>query len=273
VSPLDKKKQRSQVEKDKKLQEITEKSYRLVTGSESCIADSADSRIIAELVPIFHSKDSIREKMSLLTIAAAAKLSVAEIVKIFGTTEHFAKKALELHSSKGMLAQPEPKKAANVLAPEVIESVKQFYLRDSNSKQLPGKSDNITVKVAGEKVLMQKRLLLQPLKFLYDMFKEENPEMIIGFIKFTQLRPKECVFPTSARTFSQCMCLIHTNPNLILESIDIKSMTALWVKPINSCSDCISLMQCATPTEECHLRTYVLTARVWRRSKMCFVMF
>lgn len=258
VSPLNKKKLRSEIGKGKKLMEITKKTFNLVLGGNdlpSRKTNPIDSLIIAELVPVFHLKTCNNDKISLLTIAAAAKLSITEITNTFGTTEYMAKKAIELYSSKGILAQPEPKKSGNAISPDVIKSVINFYLRDSVSKQLPGKCDNITLKVNGEKQIVQKRLLMQPLKFLHDMYREEHPLNDIGFTKFTLLRPRECVFPTSARTFSQCLCLIHTNPCLLLESIDLASMTALWEKPLAGYADCIALMQCQPATEECHLRT------------------
>jgi len=258
MSPLDKKKLRSKVGQEEKVEEIAKKTVDLVLGCDSkqnAKKTSVDSLILAELVPLFHSKTSSSDKISLLTVAAAAKLPITEIVHTFGTTEYMARKAIELHSLKGILARPEPKKSGNALTSEVVESVKRFYLRDSVSKQLPGKCDNFTVKVNGEKTIVQKRLLLQPLKFLHELYKEDYPLNDIGFTKFSSLRPRECVFPTSARTFSQCMCLLHTNPSLLLESIDLAKMTESWDKPLRGYADCIALMQCQPASEECHLRT------------------
>lgn len=257
VSPLDKRKHRSEARKEKKMSEISEKTYNLILGCDEIPKkiNFADSLIISELVPLFHSKKCNNDKIYLLTVAAAAKLSITELVNTFGASEYMAKKAIELFSEKGILSQPNSKKSGNALSPEIVESVKRFYLSDSVSRQLPGKSDNLYVKIDGEKVLRQKRLLLQPLKFLYTMYMEVNPEHSIGFTKFTVLRPQECIFPDSARTLSQCMCLLHTNASLLFEAIDLSTMTASWDNPLKNASDCIALIQCNPPTEECNLRT------------------
>lgn len=96
ISPLNKKKLRSEVGKEKKLHEIAEKTLNLVTGCEEklpCKNNSADSLILAELVPLYHTKTSSSDKISLLTIAAAAKLTVSEMINMFGTTEYMARKS------------------------------------------------------------------------------------------------------------------------------------------------------------------------------------
>ena len=50
---------------------------------------------------------------------------------------------------------------------------------------------------------LEKRFVLCNLKNAYHHFKELHPDVKVGFSKFTQLRPKECVL---AGTHSVCVC-------------------------------------------------------------------
>ena len=60
---------------------------------------------------------------------------------------------------------------------------------------MPGKKDIFCLlrKADGEKEHWQKRLVLCNLKEAYHQFKTEHPDVKVGFSKFAELRPKECV--------------------------------------------------------------------------------
>ena len=58
----------------------------------------------------------------------------------------------------------------------------------------------------GEKVHQQKRLVICNLKEAYHQFKVLHPGVKVGFSKFAQLRPKECVLTGKTGTHSVCVC-------------------------------------------------------------------
>ena len=74
---------------------------------------------------------------------------------------------------------------------------------------MPGEKDCISVKKNGLKMHIQKRLLLNNLNELHSFFKEHNPSVNIGFSKFAQLRPEECILVGASGTHSLCVC--HTS--------------------------------------------------------------
>ena len=79
-----------------------------------------------------------------------------------------------------------------------------------------------SVKVNGEKVQMQKRLLLVNLRELYLVFKEYTSEQI-GFSKFCKLWPKWCLPVSSSGMHSVCVCKLHQNVKLLVDIIPIQA--------------------------------------------------
>ena len=59
------------------------------------------------------------------------------------------------------------------------------------------------IKQRGEKLRVQKRLVYCNLK--------------VGFSKFAELRPKECVLAGASGTHTVCVCIIHQNVKLMIE--------------------------------------------------------
>ena len=60
---------------------------------------------------------------------------------------------------------------------------------------MPGKKDFVSVRKEGRRVHVQKRLVLSNLKEVYSEFKSQFPNYYkVGFLKFAELRPKQCVF-------------------------------------------------------------------------------
>ena len=98
---------------------------------------------------------------------------------------------------------------------KTVEIVTDFYKLDEISALMPGKKDCIKVKnINGEKIDIQKRLLLATLRELYQCFKERYPELKIGFSRFYSLKPPECVYVTSSGAHTVCVCVIHQNVKL-----------------------------------------------------------
>lgn len=189
--------------------------------------------------------------MRILTIAPIS-WSARKIATEFGTTRHMATKAQRLRATKGVLASP-VKRSGKKLPDETIQKVGDFYENDMNSRLLPGVKDVISVKVGGNRQLVQKRLVLCNLNELYHAFKAANPEITVGFSKFAELRPKHCVLAGASGTHSVCVCTYHQNCKLMLDAINIESLTKNWAHPLRNYKDCLNVMMCQSPSPACHL--------------------
>ena len=90
--------------------------------------------------------------------------------------------------------------------------VVDFYHSPDVSRQMPGLKDYVSLKgVGGSRERKQKFLILSNLKEAYQNFKEKHQTMKIGFSKFAEFCPKECVLPGSSGTHSLCVCTKHNN--------------------------------------------------------------
>ena len=69
----------------------------------------------------------------------------------------------------------------------------------------------MSVLIGGKREPLQKHLLLCNLREAYELFKERNPTLVIGFSKFAELRPKQCVMVGQSGTHSVCVCVKHQN--------------------------------------------------------------
>lgn len=91
---------------------------------------------------------------------------------------------------------------------------------------------------------IQKRLILNNLKELYSLFKERYPSVKVGFSKFAQLRPEECVLAGTSGTRSVCVCVMHQNVKLMIAGAKLqKLMPALSDFPFTY-KDMLSNMRC-----------------------------
>lgn len=75
--------------------------------------------------------------------------------------------AKNIATDKGILSDPNPKIHPSLEA-EVVNAIINFYQSDEYSQLMPGKKDCISVKVNGHRIQMQKRLVLNNLKELYN---------------------------------------------------------------------------------------------------------
>jgi hypothetical protein len=91
---------------------------------------------------------------------------------------------------------------------------------------MPGKKDFVSVKQGGKREHVQKRLVLSNLKEAYQLFKEKFPDEKIGFSKFAELRPKQCVLAGASGTHSVCVCTIHQNVKLMMLGAKLPDLTA-----------------------------------------------
>lgn len=101
---------------------------------------------------------------------------------------------------------------------DVTKLVIDFYESEENSKQLAGMKDFKSVKDCdGNRIRVQKKLVLCNLKELYQNFKAKYDKVPIGFSKFAALRHAHCILAGSSGTHVVCVCTIHQNVKLLLE--------------------------------------------------------
>lgn len=131
---------------------------------------------------------------------------------------------------------------------------------------MPGKKDFVLVRKNGCKKHVQKRLILCNLRELYRYFKGKNPDIKIGFSKFTDLRPLHCVLPVTTGTHSVCICTIHHNVKFMIDYIKMTGLTAEDSLPIKTYHDCIARIICYV-TLHCLLATWTHIARAPGYSK------
>lgn len=82
---------------------------------------------------------------------------------------------------------------------------------------MPGKKDVLIVRnEEGNKIEVRKRLLLGTLRELYHIFKERYTDLNLGFSKFAELKPRECVYVSSCGTHTVCVCTYHQNVKLMI---------------------------------------------------------
>jgi len=192
-------------------------------------------------------------KIQLLTLTPASWTNTYA-AKEFNVSTYMVKQARKLAQKKGICEMPNPQKGKKI--PETtVELVRKFYQDDQYSRLMPGKKDCISL---GKNVYEQKRLILCNLDELYAVFKEVYPDVKVGFSKFCYLRPKWCVIAGSSGTHAICVCVIHQNPELLVQALDIdKSVHDLMALMVcNRSNRNCSLGQCETCPGEAELRTY-----------------
>jgi hypothetical protein len=150
------------------------------------------------------------------------------------------------------MSDPNPKTGCRIEA-AVVKKVEEFYLSEEISRTMPGKKDTISVLAEGSRKTLQKRLILCNLKEAYVQFKERNPEMKIGFSKFAELRPRQCVLPGASGTHSVCVCTIHQNMKLMFAGSHLANLTSNDDHPLKTPQDCVQKLQCNPPSINCCL--------------------
>ncbi len=180
--------------------------------------------MINQLIEKFGQCETRSEKVQVLTVLPKS-MSRATIQGLFGAPDYMVRQAKKLVEEKGVLSLPNPQ--TRPFSRDTSSEVHQFYKSDEVSRVMPGMSDFVTVRYEnGEKERKQKHLVLCNLKEAYQKFKEKFPEAKLGFSKFAQLRPKECVLAGPHGTHSVCVCTIHQNAKLMLLGSKLQKLTA-----------------------------------------------
>ena len=96
---------------------------------------------------------------------------------------------------------------------------------------------------------MQKRLVLCNLTEAFRQFKDKMPAVQIGFSKFADVRPKECILVGAGGTHSVCVCTIYQNVKLIFHGARLSSQPD---SQFMSYQHCLAAIQCNPPKIRCH---------------------
>ena len=230
----------------RKLEVITGESLDAVSEEEHNY--SADNEIIDQLKEKFKSCSRSGEKVQVLTVLPKS-WSAKRVQSEFQATNYMVRKAKKLVEDRGILSSPN-QKAGRTLPSNVVDSVRAFYCSDSTSRLMPGMKDYVSVNVAGQRQHIQKRLVLCNLKEAFEQFKETSPEYKIGFSKFAELRPKQCVLAGASGTHSVCVCTIHQNIKLMFQGAKLETVSKGY-----SYHDCLAQIQCNPPRVQCFLNT------------------
>ena len=219
------------------------------TECEVTQVEDTGEEMIHQLKEKFHSTTSRSERMRVLTVLPQS-WSIRKVANMFGVSRYLVRKAKELVAEKGILSSPNPK-GGMTLPAKTEEEVKNFYLSDVISRVMPGKKDFVSVLGPdGKRVHRQKRLLLCNLREAYNEFKVHHDGLKVGFSKFAQLRPRECIIAGGSGTHSVCVCTIHQNVKLMMAGSRLEALTDGEMKHYRHC---LAAMQCNPPNVACFL--------------------
>ena len=134
---------------------------------------------------------------------------------------------------------------------DVKKAVEEFYNRDDISYQMPGKQDFIvTNDDSGQRVTLQKRILLFTIREAHELFLTENQHKNISLstTSFSELRPTH-VLIQSSMPHRNCLCSYHENVNLLLNSLS----KYVNCSDLNSLQSFSSTLVCDEENENCML--------------------
>ncbi|CAF4874203.1 unnamed protein product [Rotaria socialis] len=165
----------------------------------------------------------------------------------FNCSHRLVSQAKNILETKGVLSTPNPSKGKSLPV-----EVKDFYYSDTISRAMPGKKDFLTV--------ME----------VFQLFTEKYPNTRIGFSKFAELRPKECVLAGSSSTRCVCVCTIHQNVKLMIvgSHMDDLQLEEEAETPIKNYKQASATIQCnpflpACPIGRCKNCPGVATLKEW----------
>ncbi|KAJ8685910.1 hypothetical protein QAD02_021703 [Eretmocerus hayati] len=154
--------------------------------------------IIKKMIERFFSSSTSKAERELIMNFLPDSWSTRRKASFFSTTRYFASNV----TSK----KPESQscvRSKKHLPVGTIDTVKEFYENDDNSRIMPGMKDVKCVRVDNNvKVFVQKRLVLYNIRELYLKFKDLHPDVKVGMTKFAEARPVHCVLAGSSGTHS-----------------------------------------------------------------------
>lgn len=228
-------------------------------SEENGSAECTDCNILMQKLKEKFSRSSVKEKLQILTLAPAS-WSTEKIRMFFNTTEYMVKKSRVLLKEDGILSKGSYK-VGNRIGKDVETHVQSFYCDDDISRISANKKDCLSVPSEnGKRVYKTKRLILHNLKDVYLAFKEKYPSDKIGFTKFCELRPKECVTVNSRGMHNVCVCMYHQNVKLLMHAAHVKEpYTELLQKLVcNLENEECMLHRCSQCPDEYELRNFLM---------------
>ena len=128
---------------------------------------------------------------------------------------------------KGALEKSSPERT-KALSAETIQAVKEFYICDDITRQVPEITDCIVIRTEhGSKEKRQKRHMIMTVQEAHKLFLEEYGDSHpIGQSKFAKHRPKH-VLTMSEMPGNTCFYIQHENVKLLVEAIPPKLWNSL----------------------------------------------
>lgn len=207
------------------------------------------SEVIKNLKIKFASCKSRTKKIMLLTILPE-NWSIRKIMSEFDAPNYMVRQSKIILKEKGFLEGPNLKPGKS-LPIETVEIVRSFYENDEVSRAMPGIKDCVTVTEAdGSKSKISKRLILCNLKEAHKHFKDKFPSIKIGFSKFAELRPKQCILAGQSGTHSVCVCTTHQNVKLMIENAKLNTVTN---GNLQNYKQCLAKMLCNPSSVDCNM--------------------
>lgn len=192
----------------------------------------------------FQNSES-KDKVRLLTLLPETQF-ISTYVKFFGCTRPMLERARKIVEKNGIYGQDITETRGRSSLPDSsVDLVKQFYLKESIVRELPGMKDTVSVKVNGKREKRQKKLLTLTINEIFEEFKKENPTVSISLSKFFQLRPAECVSPNSSGVHNVCVCVYHQNIKLMSLVFDQREANHIWKTHLKD-------SMCEEPTVDCY---------------------
>lgn len=213
----------------------------------------AYEQMIKQLKEKFNETSNRNMKMKILSVFPN-DWSFSKFREVFGdaVSQHMVYQTKKLVEKSGILSDTTKKIGSKSIDQKTIERVHEFYCSEKISRPCPGIREYVSHKINGEKVKIQRRLILMNLNEAFQIFKTENPEHKIGFSKFAAVRPKQCVLAGSTHGIhTTCVCVYHQNPKLIFESL--KGQFDLKQYKFETYRDMMNMLLCKKATEECRL--------------------
>lgn len=190
---------------------LSEKVFNMVENP----IDGSD--MIKQLKDKFEITTSRDERIKILSVLPEA-WNANKIKNIFEVSYYTANLVKTLVKENGILCGIKKKLGSNRIDDQTVSIVQDFYREES--RICPGLREFKKVEENGETRPVQRRLVLMNLKELYSEFKKKNENIKIGFSKFAELRPKECVLAfENYGTHTTCVCQYHQNYKLRIESL------------------------------------------------------
>ena len=172
--------------------------------------------------------DKKTKKYELLT-AVPAWVGESKLKETFNISHKMARKVIDMRTSHGPLTSPIAKVGMKI-APEIVKSVRDFYLSPENSRVSPNQRDviiasreNVDGKIV--KNMAAKQEILVTLKELYREYRLTHPDNKISKDKFAKLRSKQCVWGYKRGFQKTCLCTIHSNFNHLLSTLKLPEET------------------------------------------------